>query len=439
MVALSDEKRQIVQSVIAAAPDSAVRSLELALASAGGGDGLLNGVRGLVEIEASDRLVRNTILSPIVGLCRVREAGALSFPVQTKAQLWQALKRIEPDLVKDATARCNTWDRESLPPAPFDALCAAAARAMRADHVAFEALTALPDADSLVACLDMAPLVRAASMRLDSWLNHMTPERQVAARLAYRDASAVAEDSGPRFFEMLSASLPEPHLILHVISAMMDRPGERFLASSELAFFGDRAVAGIQARIDQLGKHDSNAAEDQAAGAAAGLAVSQILHIIDDFMRAVALRKDGRWGKAVFQQKQNIARQAEKRLNVMSKLVQQALPTEAKFGSRARGVPRLNADPDPQAIERAAGALAFSEQVRSAAVNGGFGAARAKALEAIDEHLDHYIEDVLSSLRDKETEGRERMRAYLDVAARLVGLARNEKAERIVRRRIAAA
>jgi hypothetical protein len=438
MVALSAEKRQIVQSVIEAAPDSAVRSLELALSSVGAGDGLLNGVRALVEIEASDRAVRNVILSPIVALCQVREGAALSFPAQTKARLWRGLKAIEPALVADAIARANTWDRESPPPAPFDALCAAAARAIRERHPAFEALADGPDAHELLACLDLVPLVRAATMRLESWLINMTVERQAAARLAYKDAGKVAEDSGPRFFEMLSAQMAQPHLILRVISAVMDKPGERYLAASELAFFGDRALAGIQAQIERLSTFDPVTADNRSAGAAAGRAVSQVLNAIEGFEQAVTLSKDGRWGRSVRQHRQRLAKFAEQRLNGMDKLVLAALPLDSKV-AKGRGWPRLDADPDPVAVERAAAALAFSDEIRLAAGHGGFGAARIKALETINERLDHYVEDILTSLRDEETVDRERRRAFLEAAAGLLGLSRDAKAEQIVRRRIAAA
>ncbi len=438
MVALSAEKRQIVQSVIEAAPDAAVRSLELALASVGAGDGLLNGVRALVEVEASDRAVRNIILSPIVGLCQVREGDALSFPAQTKARLWRGLKVIEPALLADAIARCNTWDRDSLPPAPFDALCVAAARAIRERHPAFEALADGPDADELLACLDLVPLVRAAAMRLESWLSNMTVERQAAARLAYRDAGKVAEDSGPRFFEMLAAQLPQPHLILRVISAVMDKPGEKYLASSELAFFGDRALASILAQIERLDAFDPVTAGDRAVGAEAGRAVAKVLSAIENFDQAVTLTKDGRWGRSIRQQKQRLAKFAEKRLHGIDKLVLAALPMEKKFAA-GWGSPKLDADPDPVAVERAAVALAFSDEVRLAAGRGGFCSARTKALETINERLDHYVEDLLASLRDEETEDRARRRAFLEAAAGLMGLSRDAKAEQIVRRRIAAA
>jgi len=437
MVALSAEKRQIVQSVIEAAPDSAVRSLELALASVGAGDGLLNGVRALVEVEASDRAVRNIILSPIVPLCQVREGGALSFPAQTKARLWRGLKVIEPALVADAIARANTWDRESMPPAPFDALCAAAARAIKERHPAFEALADAPEAGDLLACLDLVPLVRAAGMRLESWLSNMTVEREAAARLAYKDAAKVAPDAGPRYFEMLSAQLPQPHLILRVISAVMDKPGERYLAASELAFFGDRALASIVAQIERLSAFDPAKADGRAAGAAAGRAVSLALSAIEGFEQAVHLSKDGRWGKGLRQQKQRLAKFAEQRLNSADKLVLAALPMDQKFG-KGRGTPRFDADPDPAAVERAAAALAFFGEISLAAGRGGFGAARTKAVDAVNERLDHYVEDIFTSLRDEESGDRERRRAFLEAAAGLIGLARDAKAEQIVRRRIAA-
>ena len=54
MAVLSDRKREIVQSVIEAAPDSAIRSLEMALAADGAGSGIMSGVRALVESEASE-------------------------------------------------------------------------------------------------------------------------------------------------------------------------------------------------------------------------------------------------------------------------------------------------------------------------------------------------------------------------------------------------
>ncbi len=442
MAVLTARKREIVQSVIEAAPDSAIRSLELALASDGAGDGLMSGVRALVEHEAGDRYLRNIVFEPIVPLCAVREPDALTFPSHVLGRLWRGLRAIEPDMVKSAIARAN-WNREEGPPPIFDELCARAAVALRERHEAFSAI-APDDADGLADCLDLAPLVRGVSEKVEAWTNNMTGERAAAARLAYRDACAISDDSGPRFFEMLAAQLERPWLILRVISAVMDRPGERYLASSELSRFGDRVVGTIEALVEQVRRFDPVGGEDgqgEASGLAAGRSVDAAIAGIVEFEEAVTLAKEGPWGRAVANHKQTLAKLVEARLAGLDKLVGQALPLDKpRFGgAKARGTPSLDHDPDPATAARAAGGLTFADAVRSASVHGGFGAARAKALEKVNERLDHYTDDLLAHLRDPEAEHTDRARALLEAAARLVALSQDDKAAQILRRRIAAA
>ena len=69
---------------------------------------------------------------------------------------------------------------------------------------------------------------------------------------------------------------------------------------------------------------------------------------------------------------------------------------------------------------------------------GGYASARTKMIEKLDDRLDHYVEDVLEYLRGDAPERAASARAYLDTAARLIGLLRDEKAAQIVRRRAAA-
>ena len=59
-------------------------------------------------------------------------------------------------------------------------------------------------------------------------------------------------------------------------------------------------------------------------------------------------------------------------------------------------------------------------------------------IEKLDDRLDHYVEDVLEYLRGDEADKAASARQYLDAAARLIGLLRDEKAAQIVRRRAAA-
>jgi len=442
MAVLSRRKQEIVEAVIAAAPDSAIRSLELALAAADPGDGLMGRVRAMVEIEASDRNLRNVILQPIVGLCAVREPGALSFPPQTLAQVWRGLRALCPGMIRAAAGRL-AWDRDESPPPVLDEICAAAAAALRERHEAFGSIDR-EDAAALAACLDLAPLVRNLSGQLETWTRNMTGERAAAARLAYRDATAMADDAGPRFFEMLSAQLSRPWLILRVISAAMDRPSEAYLASSELSMFGDRVTNAIATRVEHLQRFDpasgNGDGQGERAGESAGRTVEDALTGIAEFGESVALSRDGKWGRAIANSKKSLVQQVEARLNKLDRLVAQALPLEKRRGGGgARGAPSLAADPDYAAVTGAAAGLAFAEAVRSAAAYGGFGAVRTEALAAVNDRLNAYTDDLLNYLRDEKAEHSVRARACLEAAARLVALAQDEKAAQILRRRIAVA
>ena len=118
-----------------------------------------------------------------------------------------------------------------------------------------------------------------------------------------------------------------------------------------------------------------------------------------------------------------------------------ALPAQpVRAGAKAvRAPPRLNADPDPMGVVKAQGLLAFLFESRTAASYGGFGALRTKIVEALDQRIDHYAEDLLEVLHTGEAGSVHRVRAYLEIAAEFLGLVRDPKAADIIRRRAAVA
>ena len=59
-------------------------------------------------------------------------------------------------------------------------------------------------------------------------------------------------------------------------------------------------------------------------------------------------------------------------------------------------------------------------------------------IERLDDRIDHYVDDVLDNMRSEEPEHPQRAAEYLEIAARLIGLYRDEKSAQIVRRRAAA-
>jgi hypothetical protein len=288
MAGIAADKLLMVRKLVETAPDAALRSLELALSGPAGGQGALMAVRRLVEDETAARYVRNSVLAPIVPLCAARDTEQTSFPPRTLALLWAALRAEAPRKIDEATARCNPWDLDQGPPDVFNELCRIAAKGLRAQaSPGFAALDPICDIDELASCLELSAIVRSALPKLSEWVSRMSGERAAAARLAYSDACAIRSDAGPLLFEMLAAHLPDDWRVLRVISAVMDRPDDRFWAASEVSVFGERILADIERNVDFVRRFDADKGEVE--GRAAALAAQKMSLQITEFEQSVDL------------------------------------------------------------------------------------------------------------------------------------------------------
>ena len=445
MPGLTESQTLGLKTLFGVVTDGLVRSLQIALGEEATLGGPIAVVHELLCNEAADRRLRRLVLAPVGSLCRVSEWKAVSFPEAAPLLLWRALKETSPDLVEEAAAAsCRPQDPDAPTDPVYDQLCLLAAQGLRCEARAFQAagdllnVAARDGAAIFASYLDLAPITRAALLKLPDWIGRMSDDRAAGARLAYKDAVELADDAGPQFFEMLFAHLPEPWQILRVMSAIMDHPGDRYVAVSELARFGDYVIDDIDRRLAAFRAFDPNKGID------AGLVAGQALHIaaaeIVEFETSIELSRDGPWGVRIGRQKKLLAESAEARLNQIGKALDSALPLRmVRLGKGLRGLPKLAADPDPAAICRAEGLMAFFDHSRGSAAQSGYGAARAKVAEMIEERLDQYVEDLLEMLRAEEVESVGRVHAFLEVSAGFMAQARGEKAAQIVRRRAAAA
>lgn len=441
---ISEAKLGLVKGLIEQAPDAAIRNLLLALTADSGHDAGLTRVQRLVETEADDRRARNMVFNPIAPLCaQPGPFSGLLFPPRTLSLIWKALKSETPGEIAAAKTLLNDWRDADTSPEIFDTLCALTAERLRAADGAFAAAASAADQGGgrtvLAACLDIAPITRRALAQMPEWLGRMTGEKAAKLRLAYRDAVAVSDDAGPLFFEMLAAHLTEPWLILRVISGAMDRPNETYVSGSELAAFGERVLADIDRRLVEVAAFKPTAGRQRAVAVAHTVQVMTVE--LSEIDQSFHLTPTGLWGRRVAQQKRSLATAIEGLLKTADGLVAQALPMQSvRIGPRTRKGPRLSHPPDVDAVERAATLLTFINEARTSANAGGFASARAKTLEALEARLDAYVEEVLEEIRaDDGDVDPDRAREFLEIAAQLCGLARDQKAAQIVRRRAAAA
>jgi hypothetical protein len=446
MPALSERKMQIVRTLVEAAPDQVVGGLHAALAGTGG-DSALASVRRMVESEARDRQLRNIILQPIVPMCvgDGRDPHNLVFPGRVLGAVWRGLKAIAPTQIAKAELSLYDYRPGESSTEPFDRLVRLAAEAIRAGElrdfvVAAEACDEAwaGGATAFLVCLDIAPVVRAASFRLPEWTTHFGDQVTAGTRLAYKDAVSISEDAGPCFFEMLAAQLPHSWMVLRVISAVMDKPTERYLADSELGGFGERVMSDIDDALKAISQLDLD------GGSAVAVEAAKLVELITlqatELETCVDLSREHGWGLRLVKQRNSLASVVEARLRETEKYAAQALPTgPAKLRRIRRSIPRLNLAPDETAVRRSLTLLAFAREVRTSANYGGFAAARTKTLEKLGEMLDHYVEEVLDLLKTHETEHEDNARAFLTVAAEFSRLVRDDKAADLVRRRAAAA
>lgn len=446
MAALSERKIEIVRTLVEAAPDKVVGNLQMALAETSE-DSALGSVRRLVESEVDERRLRNTVLQPIAPMCvgDGRDERALTFPARVLALLWRGLRATAPEEVEEARETFETYDPEESSEESFDQLVRIAAYAVRSrEHAGFREAAELADAarpngaELLASCLDLAPVVRRASRRIPEWLASFSEGSAAAARLAYKDAVAIAEDAGPRFFEMLAAQMAHPWMVLRIISEVMDKPNERYLADSEMAGFGERLLEDIDNALKSIAKFDLDGGPE--AARRAGKLVEVITLQIAELETYIDLSRDHGWGHRISKQKASLASVVEGRLRDAEKHVKLALPTEpARLRRIRRAIPRLTLPPDPCTTARAVALLHFTQEIRSSANYGGFSAARLKMLEAVGEHLDSYVDEAVDLLKTGDAEDEHVAEAFLEVAADLSLLVRGEKAADLVRRRTAAA
>lgn len=442
MGVLPEQKLAVVRNLVEAAPDRVVGDLRAALAGAGGDSGLVD-VRMLVETEARDRQLRNAVFHPLAPLCvGDGRTDRLTFPARALALVWKGLRDQATHEVARAAALYEEYQAEESSPEPFDVLARRAARGLReGNHPRFVAAAELADqarpdgARFFAECLEMTPKVRTAVGRLPDWIQRVTDEDAAIARIAYKDAVAIAEDAGPRFFEMLAAHLRHPWMVLRLISAVMDKPPESYLSGSELAPFGQRVLESIDAHLSVVEAFDAQGGAE--AVKAAGAAVEAVTAQIAEIEANVELSRDGLWGARVANQKKSLARVVEARLREADKAVRAALPTtQVRVGRVTKDTPRLDGPPSEPAVQKARTLTAFAQEIRGAANYGGFAAARAKTMESIEEFLDTYADEALDYLRLGDAQDPEGARALIRATADLIAVVRDRQAAELVRRRV---
>lgn len=440
MAQLSENKRRALAAVIEIAPDNLLTALGAQMQYAGGPAAVV--ALDLVRQALMERAVIATVFAPIVAMCdRGGDAGKGRFSRAAVRALWREVATRRPDQAQLVASQARSGAMHELPPKVSDGLCADAASIVRGTDPAMLKIASEADADRLAAYLDLAPVARPAIDRLDDWIGRLDEERAAALRLAFRDADAIREDARPLLMEMLEARLPNPGMILRLVSAVTDNASEAFVQSTELAGVCERLVGLVERQAADL-KLGGRGFEslDAVRGAAALKKASDILSEFDLAFPASG-GPAGPWTSRLAVARRRMTEQLETALREVGRAVDRALPLGSTqlAGRMSRMAPNLAADPQSEGVGQARALLFIMESSRGAAGLLGCESLRRQTAETAADRVDQYADQVLQVLHDKETPDPERALALLEVAAEFLTLSRNEQAGALVRRRAAVA
>jgi hypothetical protein len=446
MAALPAQKAAILQKLVETAPCRVVASLQQALADTSD-ESALGCVRRLVDAEIADRRFRGDVLSPVAPMFvgSGNNRNTLTFPNRSLSLIWRGLKTDQAAAVAEAHAAWSSAEKVRGWDDCCDRLASAAAFGLRArENADFRAAAQLCDqarsdgAIALVNCLEISTVVRRATGKLPIWIAHAGSDTSAASRLAYNDAVEIAEDAGPRFFEMLAAQLDQPWMVLRIISAVMERPTERYMADTELAGFVVKVMDEVEVTLTAIDNldYDGGTGVGRSLASETERAVNQIAEIETNF----ELNRKRGWGARAQKQRQRLATLVESQFRAAEKATLDVLPMHTtQLHGIQRTVPLLDSPPDPLLVNRATTLLSFMEAARTAANYGGFSTARSKLIEKLGEFLANYVEDVLGLVRSGEAGDLGNAGAFLEVLADFSEQVTGEKAGELVRRRAHAA
>lgn len=420
-------------------PQAVLTRLDAALGAARSTQPSFAPVHDIIQKEGADRRLSDEVLAPLRPLTD-RCCEPPKKPLLTERELtalWRLMtRRLAPE-VEQVRRRLAAKRGEGALQA-CDALCAAAA-----EHLSAQSSTgadvSLAAAGNLLALLRLSPVLRRIAPKLGLWSRVLDVENMTAIRLAYRDASEQSDSAGPLFMEAAMAHLEEPCRILRLISASaLERPSDRFLASSEFAEIGERLLQSVEGAVQALRVFDP--CEGAQSGSAAAGEVAAVCRTIREFEEWIVLSPAGPWTLRLAAAKPALVAVVEERLKLAERVVAAALPRLGEGQTRGAEAPAAQETARrTEALSAALAYAAFVRDTRTSAPQAGFGSRRAKGLEAIRQHIDTCVDERLRALREGGPGEPLELRSALDAAGQLLQALEGDAAAALVRRRAAAA
>ena len=443
MGVIADKRLNLIRGLARTLPQSSLRSLELALGLTK--EEAMVEVRELISVELEFRHVKEAVFSPFLALFRPRGDGlaGVTFSPWLLDRLWAALEVREPELYKQSRYALRGLRGEDPTPVVFFRLVAAGADICRdAPDEILPPNASAADRDEVVEFanyLDLHRLMRGLLVKLSEFMGRIDAEKAAALRLMFRDAAKVNPEGGYRFMECLFANLDDGALIVKFIATCSDRPNDRFLAGSELAGFGERILDHIEEQLGDLKAFLNPRGRGTGELDGIGERVTSTLSQLQAFEAYIELSRDGPWGKRVADAHKTVAEMVEGQLKGAERLLGEALPVKSEkvYGKVRKETPRLERPPREDVVARCRQVMTFIRSVRNVANSGGFASLHSKTVQALEQMMDEYFEELLSIANGPDAFDPDTVMNFFELVTDLMQALFGDDKAQVARRRVA--
>jgi len=279
--------------------------------------------------------------------------------------------------------------------------------------------------------LSVAPTLREAFAELASGIDDIDEPTAHLIRDRYETAAAAQPAAGAWFLFLLMARFPKPWKILGVFELIAGRADDLLVSRTDMGAIGDALFSDAEHFLHGFAHSPRSVAEAQlAVSALAGFAALTV-----GMTREIGIRKDGPWGKRLFELRARAAANMEDIHLRAGRVFEAVAPDPKRFWGRG-GRRTL----DPHMFEEAEAVAVFLYGAKDDASRAAVGGSHSEALANARTRLDDFGRSLIDALRTTPESERDELRERIDRTAELLrALGEIGDADVLLRRGAAAA
>ena len=440
---LSEEKLKQVERLLATLPGSLVKQLCGLAEQADPPLGrLLKLCRDGVDATARERFFEP--LAPVSGDPERDRPSRAFTPEALQKRLWAWIREtLAPDIAAEATVTVIDPAADGSPGALdkarikagaviLDALEAAEAAPKAAKKL--RAQLGVEDFDSVrraAVILQSSRELRRALEGLPGHIPGMTDALSKTIRDCYEAASDANPDAAIWALYLIMARMDKPWTLLRVFERIARRDDDLLVSQTDMAVIGDALLTDAEHVLTGFARPPET--EDQARAAARAL--TDFAAITVGMTREIGIRKDGEWGKYLFEVRSRASDQMARIHEAAHDAFKMATPEGGGLKARIKTPP----GPGEPGFERAIALGVFLFLAKDDAGRAAVGNAHAEVISAIRERLETVSQTLLKGLRAADAEEADNARIRLGEVAQLMQSVGEQEAAAVLLRRVAAA